>query len=489
MRDIFLIVFMMGLTVLALRRPFLFTCGYIYIDIVSPQRLAFYLLSSIPISLIFFIAAFLGWAMADNKKELVFSARQVMLIMLLALCGITTWNAVFYSSAIVKWDWVWKALVFAIFLPMTLYTRQRIELVLVFMIVSLSAITVVGGVKTLAGGGGYGTLNLMVSNNSGLYEGSIISAVAICMIPLILWYSKYGTIFPRGPWTRLYCYALVFANLMIPIGTQARTGLVCIAFMILLELRAAKHRMRYIAIVAAASIIAIPMLPSSFSSRMETIAGYKGDASASTRLAVWKWTIDYVKEHPFGGGFDVYLANKLTINMSYKTADGTTVNVVGYDQGRAFHNSYFEMLGEQGYLGVILFLLIHLTGIIRMELIRRAYRNNLGEDAWVSPLAASLQHAHLIYLLGASFVGIALQPFIYLIVAVEIGFDVYVQRHIRKRAWNPFRVRKGRQSPDGQYLPNPEDDEDDFDEPEPERSPTGPRWGPKAAPKPMGRPS
>ncbi|TZG28864.1 putative O-glycosylation ligase, exosortase A system-associated [Sphingomonas montanisoli] len=489
MRDIFLIVFMLGLIVLAMRRPFLFVCGYIYIDIVSPQRLAFYLLSSIPISLIFFIAAFVGWAINDNKKELVFSARQIMLIILLLWCAITTWNAVFFTQAMIKWDWVWKALVFAIFLPMTLYTRQRIETVLIFMIISLSAITVVGGLKTLAGGGGYGTLNLMVSNNSGLYEGSIISAVAICMIPLILWYSKYGTIFPPNLLTRLYCYALVFANLLIPIGTQARTGLVCIAFMILLELRAAKHRMRYIAIVAAAAIIAIPLMPSSFNSRMETIAGYHGDASASTRIAVWKWTLDYVKEHPFGGGFDVYLANKLTINMSYRTADGTTVNVQGYDQGRAFHNSYFEMLGEQGYFGIVLFLLIHLTGIIRMEFIRRTYRKSVGDDEWVSPLAASLQHAHLIYLLGASFVGIALQPFIYLIVAVEIGFDVYVQRHIRRRAWNPFRVRKSRQSPDGQYPPVPDEEEDDFDEPEPERSAAGPRWGRKAVPKPAGRPS
>ena len=34
--------------------------------------------------------------------------------------------------------------------------------------------------------------------------------------------------------------------------------------------------------------------------------------SASTRVAVWKWTIEFAKRHPFGGGFEAYRQNKLT---------------------------------------------------------------------------------------------------------------------------------------------------------------------------------
>ena len=57
---------------------------------------------------------------------------------------------------------MWKALAFAIFLPLTLRTRLRIEALLLFMVLSVSSIVVVGGIKTLASGGGYGALNLMV---------------------------------------------------------------------------------------------------------------------------------------------------------------------------------------------------------------------------------------------------------------------------------------------------------------------------------------
>jgi probable O-glycosylation ligase (exosortase A-associated) len=441
-RDLFLISFMVFITVVGFRRPFLFLCAYIYVDIVSPQRLSYYLLSSIPVSLIFFAASFIGWAINDDKTLSKPSPRQILLILLLLLCGFTTLTAAHPDAALEKWDWVWKAMVFAIFMPMALYTRVRIEGILLFMLLCVSSIAVVGGAKTLAGGGGYGTLNLMVANNSGMYESSTISAFAICSIPLILYMSKYSTIVPPSIFARLYWYALAFACLLIPIGTQTRTGLLCIVLMAFLELRAAKRRMLYLGIMAAIVAAGIPFLPKSYTERMDTINSYKADASAATRIAVWKWTIDYASRNPLGGGFNAYIGNKLEIDMSYKTADGTLVKVIGYDVGRSFHNAYFEMLGEQGYPGLLMFLAVHLIGIFRMEVVRRTYAKHEGDNAWVAPLAGALQNAHLIYMLGCSFVGIAFQPFIYFIVAVEIGFDRYVQTYVKKRAWNPFRKRK-----------------------------------------------
>ena len=67
-----------------------------------------------------------------------------------AIAGTTTLNADFPVDALDKWDWVWKALVFAVFLPFTLRTRLRIEALLLFMILSAASIIIVGGIKTLA---------------------------------------------------------------------------------------------------------------------------------------------------------------------------------------------------------------------------------------------------------------------------------------------------------------------------------------------------
>src|SRR5690606_5964380 len=96
-------------------------------------------------------------------------------------------------------------------------------------------------------------------------------------------------------------------------------------------------------------------------------------------------------------------------------------------------SAYFEMLGEQGFFGLGLFLLIHGIGLVRMEVIRRRYRRVEGEDAWIAPLATALQNFQLIYLVGAVFVGIAYQPFVYLMIATQIGCGAWLTRRERAR--------------------------------------------------------
>lgn len=437
MRDLAFVGFLAALMLFGLRRPFIFVLAYVYIDIVSPQRLSYYLLNSVPISLIFCALAVAGWLLADNKQGTRFGIRQTLLVLLLGWAAWTTAHADLPIAAADKWEWVWKALAFAIFLPLTLRTKLRIEALLLFMILSASSIIIVGGIKTLASGGGYGSLNLMVDNNSGLYEGSTISTVAIAIIPLILFLAKFGTVYKPEWRVRAFAYALIFACLLIPIGTEARTGLICIALLAVLMLRATKRRVLYLMLMGAAGLIAVPLLPQSFSSRMDTITEYKADSSASTRIAVWKWTWDYARENPLGGGFNAYLQNKLTIDKVEKTDTGS-VATQEYDQARAYHSSYFEMLGEQGFPGLAMWLLLHLLGLLRMEALRRRYLKEAGQRAWIAPLATALQHGHLIYLVGSLFVGIAFQPFIYMLIATQIGFDNYVRRHVRGEKREPF---------------------------------------------------
>ncbi len=451
MRDLAFVAFLLAIIGLGFRRPFIFVLGYVYIDNVAPQRLTYLLLNSLPISLIMVGLAVVSWALLDDKRGATFTPRQFLMLILLIYCGVTTTQADFPLEAADKWSWVWKALAFAIFLPLTLRTKLRIEALALFMVLSAASIIIVGGIKTLGSGGGYGALNLMVSNNTGLYESSIISCVAIAIIPLILFLRKHGTIYPPEWRVDLFAYALIFACLLMPIGTQARTGLICAGVLAILMLRSTKRRFLYLGIMGALALVAVPMLPKSFTQRMDTIKEYKADQSASTRLAVWKWTWDYVQLHPFGGGFNAYLQN----NIRYETVEtkGTSghQDVGGElvtDRARAYHSSYFEMLGEQGYPGLLLWLAIHGFGLIRMEIVFRKFRNRSAEDGqWMGALASALQQAHIVYLIGSLFVGIAFQPFVYMLVGMQIGLDSYASRKAAKAEWRPATNAPARSAP------------------------------------------
>lgn len=432
MRDLFFVAFLGIFFLLGFRRPFLLIAVYAYIDIVSPQRLSYFLLNSIPISAITFVLAVGAWVLVDDKKDCRFSFRQFLMLVLLAWCGYTTATADFPIEAAHKWAWVWKAIIFAIFLPVVLRTRLRIEALALFMVLCASTIIINGGMKTALSGGGYGVLNLMVTENSGLYEGSIISCVAISLIPLILWLTRHGTIFPPDWRVRTFGYALCGACVLMPIGTEARTGLICLILLAGLMLMRSQRKFLYGSLMALAALCAIPFLPASFTQRMETIESHQSDESASTRLAVWSWTLDYVKDHPGGGGFDNYLQNSftyLTRNVVSDSGGSRVESQVVTDRGRAYHSAYFELLGEQGYFGFLVWALLHGISAVQTERIRRAYAKRTETDLqWVAPLASALQQGHMVYMAGSLFVGIAYQPFIFMMLALQIGLSTYLQR-------------------------------------------------------------
>lgn len=433
MLDLALFLFVCFMLLAGLRRPYLWVLAYLYIDILAPQKIGWSITPAFPISLIAFCAAFAGWILVDPKRGSAWTLRQSLLLILLVYCGWTTMNADFPEDALVKWEWVWKALVFAIFLPLTLTTKLRIESAALTMVLTVGAIIIATGLKTLGGGGGYESLSFFVNNNSGIYESSTLSTVAIGIIPLIIWFTHHGTVFTPDWRVKLFAYALIFACLLVPIGTEARTGLVCLGVLGLLSLRDVRRRLTFMVAGGVLVVVALPFLPQSYYERMGLIAGYQEDSSASTRVAVWEWTLDYAMENPLGGGFDAYRGNRFDYRMPVKDETGEHTVSIEYrevvDEGRAYHSSYFEMLGEQGWLGLGLWLWFQGLGLWHMERLRRRWRGRTrAGEQWQGPLASALQVAQIVYLVGALFQGIAYQPFIMMLAGLQIGLWTYCRK-------------------------------------------------------------
>ena len=437
MLDLVLLSFIGYVLLLGLRRPYLWVLLYVYIDIIAPQRIGYSLITSIPVSLIAFGAAFGGWLLLDRKEGARFSLRQGLMLALLVYCFWTTGNADFPVEAQTKWEWVWKALVFAIFLPLTLTTRLRLEALAITVVLGVGMIVISTGMKTVLGGGGYENLKFFVSDNSGIYESSTLATVAIGMIPLIWWLVRFGTLVPKHWSVKVFAAALTFSCLLIPIGTEARTGLVCIAVLGILMLRYVKRRVMFVMAAGALGVIALPFLPQSYYERMATIAQPGGDESASTRVAVWSWTLDYVSRNPFGGGFDSYRGNAFKYEMPVKEEVGNTTSVEYrevVDEGRAFHSAIFELLGEQGWPGLAIWLWLQALGVWQMDRIGRRWKHRSNEqEAWIAPMSTALQIASLIYLTGALFQGIGYQPIFFKIIGLQIGLYSYCLRLDSKR--------------------------------------------------------
>jgi probable O-glycosylation ligase (exosortase A-associated) len=149
--------------------------------------------------------------------------------------------------------------------------------------------------------------------------------------------------------------------------------------------------------------------------RIATIGDPTSDSSALTRLLVWQWTFTYSLTHPFGGGFETFIIDHIV----YPTGESVI--------GRAFHSVYFEMLGEQGWVGLGLFLGIAGSSFMALRRARRTARQ-IPELAWCADLAGTLQISLVVLMACGSFIGIAFQPWFYYLFAISVSVSQYVHR-------------------------------------------------------------
>ncbi|MGB3721351.1 MAG: DUF5935 domain-containing protein [Pacificimonas sp.] len=433
MRDLFLFGILLIFFFASFRAPYFMALGYLWVDILQPQRMAYYVFNQLPVAMIMGAGALASFILFDKEKRLRFSLLQFLILLLVVYSTLTTFGWAILPTTD-KWDWTTKALLFSVFLPMVFTTRRRIEVALGVILFSICAITLSGALKTLAGSSGYGSLSFIVGNNTGLFEGSILSTTALSMLPMLWWFYRHNTLLPPTKLSLLATFGISVSFLLVPIAAEARTGFVAMGVLAAMIWWRSKRKILIGGGIFLLAVAATPFVPQSFWDRMSTIETYQSDESASTRIAVWKWTWDFVADHPLGGGFDIYKTNNLEIEMSRTTeTDGNidTQTFTSTDRARAFHSSYFEMLGELGYPGFIIWISIVILAFWQSRVLvsrEKRYRKTFEPDIpqmkdseWAGSFGTAVSTFLPVYMAGSLFVGIAFQPAFYSIVALMIS--------------------------------------------------------------------
>lgn len=403
--------------------------GFVWVDIVRPQHLAWSIINDAPLSFIAALATLTLFLVRDKKAPPRFDPILVLITIFGIWVTFTTSLSDFPSQAWGKWDWASKVLMFAVLIPFIFRSRIQIEAFLLVFLFSASTILFSAGVKTILGGGGYGTLAVMGTGNTGLSESSTLAVVSVMLIPVVLFLMRHTVIFPRNLLTKGLFLGIIVIALATVVGTTARTGIIAVAVMCLISMLQSKKKMWWIAGFALAGIVILNLDLSAtrWGNRMSTIETYNADSSAMGRIKVWEWTLGFVREHPLGGGFDAFLHNRI-VGVS---SDGEVIHLPeGQIGGKAFHSIYFEVLGEQGMFGFVIYFLMVGLALLKLIKLKRAWKNDPGM-AWIAGLANAMMTSIFVFLAGGSFVGIAYQPYIFYMLSLTVAIDQYAARVMR----------------------------------------------------------
>ena len=164
----------------------------------------------------------------------------------------------------------------------------------------------------------------------------------------------------------------------------------------MLTLLALKSRRRFTILLFAALFIPVALvaMPGKWWERMQTIRIENADDSIQGRFNAWAMAWNLALDRPiFGGGFALDLPDV------FATYAPNPLDV------HSAHSNYFQVLGQHGFVGLALFLLIAFLMWRAGTRVIRTYRRS--DMPWRADLARALQVSMIGFLVGGLTVNIA----------------------------------------------------------------------------------
>jgi putative inorganic carbon (HCO3(-)) transporter len=413
LRSIWLVFVYLAFLGLGAYAPFVFALGYVWVDTFRPQEVAYIVLNQLPVAMIMGAAAVGSYLLLDRRSPPKLTFITVAQFSLAVWSTITLLWAVSPDRAWIKWDWAFKTMMFAVFIPFVIRSRVQIEAFLQVYYFSLVANLLPFGVKIILSGGGYGRSLGLSEANYGLGEGSTFAAVAVMTIPIAMYLANHGQLLPKSVVVKLMYYGMSALAIFTTIGTFQRTGLVGLVILGIGIFLKSRRKIMTLALVLGIGTIIAYATSGAWTARISTIATFQQDSSAMVRILVWQWTLNYVLANPLGGGFEMYAINRIELPTE---AMGSEVEV---QNGRAFHSIYFEVLGEHGWIGIVLFVVLLVGAQLVLRRVARLAKATPGME-WCQDLARTLQVCLAVMSVCGSFIGIAYQPFIHYLLALTV---------------------------------------------------------------------
>jgi putative inorganic carbon (HCO3(-)) transporter len=401
MRDLVLGPIILGLAAYALVHPWVGVLGWTWVSIMNPHAYS-WRLNSLPVAAAIAGSTLLGVLLTRDRRDF-FVTRETGTLMafMLWMCIVLPFSF-YFSESYSLWNRVMKIDLMVLVAMVVLHSKKHIMLLACVLAGSIGFFGVKGGLFTLATGGSY-----RVWGPAGSYiEGNNEVALALVMvIPLI----RFLHLMSANVWVKRGLLASMLLCAAAALGSYSRGALLAIAAMASVLWWRSDKKFAGIVILAVLGIALLSFMPEQWWDRMGTIKTYDDDSSAGGRINAWWMAWNLAKDNFFGGGF---MVSKAELFARY-APDPLDVH--------AAHSIYFMVLGEQGFIGLFLFLAIWILVWRSAGRLRNEGRKQ-PQTMWLSHLGGMCQVSLAGYAVGGAFLSLSYYDLPYnILVLVVLG--------------------------------------------------------------------
>ena len=411
MRDLLITLFVIGAVPFILMRPYIGVYVWSWLSYMNPHRLSWGFAYSMPFAAITAGALAFGLIFTKDKNKFPFNAITIVWLIFLFWLTFSTFTAFNIEDSFVEWKRVIKIQSITLITLLLINNREKLIKLIWVIALSIGIFGIKGGVFVAATGGSYrvwGPPDSFIEGNNEL-------ALALLMILPFMWFLRSQS---ENKWVRHALIVSILLCIFSIISSYSRGAFVASAVVMLIFWMKSSKKLFIGITLTVVAVSVLSFMPAHYFERINTIQDYGEDASALGRINAWYFAFNLASDHPLtGGGFGAF-TKELFITYAPDPLDHHDA-----------HSIYFEVLGEQGFIGLFLFLTLWFLCYRSCTNIRKQVRG-VERMEWADSLASMSQVSLVAYGVGGAFLGLAYYDLPYHIMAICVLCQMFVDREL-----------------------------------------------------------
>jgi len=413
MRDLAIFLTVVGVCLWTLRQPWIGILAWTLISLGSPHVAFGYAAQNWPVAFAVAISTLLGLFLTKDKQNPMVGAPVWWLLAFVVWISIALPFSLYFHDSYPLWERSIKIFLM-IFVALALITdRRKLQVFIWINVVSIGYYGVKGGVFTIVTGGNY-----IVWGPGGFIEGNNEMALAaITVIPLM----RYLQMQMTDRRASLAMTGAMALCVVAALGTYSRGAFLGLAAMLALFWIKGRNKVVWAVLLVASVAIGLSLMPEQWWTRMDTIGTYSSDDSAMGRINAWWVAFHLAGDRFFGGGFMSWMPS---VFERYAPVP---------DDVHAAHSIYFQVMGEQGFGGFVLFLAIGASTWLTASRLIAAGKADPAKR-WAEDLGGMVHVSMIGYGVTGAFLSLAYYDLPYNVMIMAVLADRFLKRELASAA-------------------------------------------------------
>lgn len=438
MRDLILLTVIVVALPFCVYRPWIGILVWSWLGYMNPHRLAWDFAYDYPFAQTVAAATLIGfsWYVVRGRglRGFLEGSELKLLLLLWFIYTYTTALALVPVDAWEAWNQISKILLMVFLTAFLIDDEKKLRYLMLVITFSIGFYGVKGGAFSVLTGGQYrvwGPANSFIEDNNAL-------ALALNMTLPFLYYLGQTE---KQVWLRRILFISFGFSILAVLFTYSRGGFLGLA--VVLGSIFLTTRFRWKIILATTAAISFPIvisqLPGQWIDRIQSIGSYEQDGSALSRIEAWRSAWNLAIDRPLtGGGFNALNTQEIFFRYNPEMLENIAEQSELGVHASGVHSIYFELLAENGFPGLIVFLTLCIVLLLNQRKLtnRKADTDSSTRIAYGRILAISL----LAYLVSGTFLEMGSFDLFYQIVALTV---VANRIYSRNRA-DPEHIQKSK---------------------------------------------